>query len=342
MVEEMRAMVVAPREQLAASSDYEGLQLVVSPAEAKKRLQELQAFVAAVMIQGQDFGVIPGTEKPSLLQPGAQKLEEVYGFAHEFVDAGSTQDWNKPFFNYRKRCVLRRRRDGMYIGDGIGSCNSLESRYAQRWVFDNEIPPGINKAALKKKEFRRKNNSGSFFKYSLPNEDIFSLVNTIEKMACKRALVAAVIGATRSSGIFTQDVEDLPREVFGEVDEQRSWDKPTPVEKSKEPPVDPPPATKEASPKATRQAEPKPTPPAAAPPKQQPKTEPVAFPTDEQPPPDAKAAIAAWEDELRAASSMREAGIRANTAVTSGIDKGIVTAVYNEVISALKAKRGAQ
>src|SRR5690606_28333663 len=37
----------------------------------------------------------------------------------------------------------------------------------------------------------------------------WSLCNTVLKMAKKRALIDATLSATRSSGIFTQDVEDL-------------------------------------------------------------------------------------------------------------------------------------
>ncbi|KKK67335.1 hypothetical protein LCGC14_2955110, partial [marine sediment metagenome] len=41
------------------------------------------------------------------------------------------------------------------------------------------------------------------------NDDPYTLVNTLLKMAKKRALVDAVLSATRSSGLFTQDVEDF-------------------------------------------------------------------------------------------------------------------------------------
>jgi hypothetical protein len=59
------------------------------------------------------------------------------------------------------------------------------------------------------------NARGQFKSYRVPNAELCDLVNTMEKMACKRALVHATLGATRTSGIFTQDVEDLPREAFG-------------------------------------------------------------------------------------------------------------------------------
>lgn len=53
--------------------------------------------------------------------------------------------------------------------------------------------------------------------YRIPNDDIFSLVNTIDKMACKRALIAATLIGANASEFFTQDVEDLHRQGFGVV-----------------------------------------------------------------------------------------------------------------------------
>lgn len=44
--------------------------------------------------------------------------------------------------------------------------------------------------------------------YRAPNPDIADVVNTIQKMAQKRALVAATLIATSASEFFTQDVED--------------------------------------------------------------------------------------------------------------------------------------
>lgn len=204
-------------------SRYDGLVMAVSPAEALKRVQELQAFVAQVMVKGTDYGVIPGTgNRPTLLQPGAQKLCEIYGFAVTFEDGGSTLDWSEPLFFFRKRCVLTSRRDGHFVCDGIGSCNSREDRYAWRWVGDRDLPKGVDKATLKQR-VRRGRGETSWTQYRLPNEDLFSLVNTMEKIACKRALMHATTNATRSSGIFTQDVEDLPPEAFGQAEDARSW-----------------------------------------------------------------------------------------------------------------------
>jgi hypothetical protein len=52
--------------------------------------------------------------------------------------------------------------------------------------------------------------------YRVPNDDIPSIVNTIDKMAQKRALVAAVLISTAASAYFTQDIEDMPN--FGSIE----------------------------------------------------------------------------------------------------------------------------
>ena len=51
--------------------------------------------------------------------------------------------------------------------------------------------------------------------YRIPNPDVADLVNTIQKMAQKRALVAATLIATSASEFFTQDVEDLSGDALG-------------------------------------------------------------------------------------------------------------------------------
>lgn len=217
---------------LQTVSEYDGLVMVVSPAEALKRVQELQAFVKKVMKAGIDYGVIPGTGgKPSLFQPGAQKLCEIYGFAvsYENMD-GTILDWKEPLFFFRKRCILTSRRDGRFVCDGVGSCNSREDRYAFRWVSERDVPRGMDKSTLRTRV--KGKGKDTWTQFRLPNEDIYSLVNTMEKMAAKRALVHATLNATRSSGQFTQDVEDLPREAFGAEDKHRSWDR------AGEPPTD--------------------------------------------------------------------------------------------------------
>jgi hypothetical protein len=174
------------------------------------------------MVEGEDYGIIPGTQKATLYQPGAQKLTELYNFSHRFETDKEIARWDEPLlFFYQMRCVLTSRHDGRFIAEGLGSCNSREDKYLWRWVNESDIPSGVDKKTLKKRE--RTTKRGLWIQFRLPNEDITSLVNTVLKMACKRAYVHAVVSATRSAGIFTQDVEDLPRDAFGEEAPTRSW-----------------------------------------------------------------------------------------------------------------------
>ncbi len=148
-----------------------GMQAVVSVDQAINRIKELQRFVQAVMVKGEDYGIIKGTSKPTLLKPGAEKLCEMYGLTPTLSVTDSEKDWANGFIYYESKCTLVSKRTGQIVAEGVGSCNNRETRYV--------------------------------------NRDVYTLANTILKMAKKRALVDATLSATRSSGLFTQDIEDL-------------------------------------------------------------------------------------------------------------------------------------
>src|SRR5579859_5382873 len=117
------------------ASDSLMLMPVMDLATAKKRLEEFQDFVKGYMKEGEDYGKIPGIDKPSLFQPGADKLSELYGLAPTFPDDRTIRniDWNMnpPLFDYEVTCVLLSRRTGMVVAEGKGSCSSYEAKY--RW-----------------------------------------------------------------------------------------------------------------------------------------------------------------------------------------------------------------
>lgn len=188
-------------------------QMVMSTQQALARLQQFQEFVNAVMVPGVDYGKIAGIDKPCLLKPGAEKLCEIYALTPEVEVVNRIEDWQGGFFHYECRCRLISRRTGHVQAVGVGSCNSREKRYSDRWVFASDIPAGVDRATLQSREFTSKKGD-KFKKYLWKNEDIYTQVNTILKMAKKRALVDAALTATRSSGLWTQDVEDW---VEGEV-----------------------------------------------------------------------------------------------------------------------------
>jgi hypothetical protein len=198
-----------------------------------KRLDELKTFVKSYLVEGEDFGVIPGTPKPTLLKPGADKLCDIYGLSDDYVCTNRVEDWDRGLFDFEFKCVLTSRRTGRFVGSGVGSCSSFEVKY--RYRDAKRSCPNCGKPTIikGKEEFgggficwkKEGKSDGCGAKFSdsderitsqivgkVANEDPAEQKNTILKMAKKRAKVDAVISVTRSSSLFTQDLEDSPRD----------------------------------------------------------------------------------------------------------------------------------
>jgi len=172
-------------------------------------INRFQQVVHSTMINGLDYGVIPGTQKPTLLKPGAEKIAKLLGLSDQYEIMDKSENWQEPpFFRYLIKCKLIHVASGALISEGLGECNSMESKYRWRWVGERDLPLGTDKSKLISQE-RRSKTGGHWTVYRLDNEDIYSQVNTILKMAKKRALVDAALSAGRLSDVFTQDIEDM-------------------------------------------------------------------------------------------------------------------------------------
>lgn len=227
----MDAEIVQQSTALATATPRPDGALVLSPVMnlevAKKRLAEFQEFVKFYLQEGEDFGVIPGTNKPTLYKPGADKLCELYGLGDSYRILTQVEDFtaDPPLFDYTIECQLWR--GDRLVSTGLGSCNSYESKYKMREL--QRICPACGKTAIiKGKEdygggwlcWKKRDGCGAKFKDGdvaiegqdagkIFNDDIPTLKNTILKMAKKRAKVDGTLAATRSSGVFTQDMEDI-------------------------------------------------------------------------------------------------------------------------------------
>lgn len=205
----------------------QSLAFVMSVDQAKTQLAELQEFVKSVMVEDEDYGVIPGTQKPTLLKPGAEKLCEIYGLAQHIEVTTRIENWEQGFFHYEVKATLTSKRTGGLVSEGIGSCNTKEARY--RWRNAQRVCPQCGQETIIKGKdeygggwlcWKSKGGCGAKFadgaesienqvQGRVENDDPYTLVNTVLKLAKKRALVDATLSATRSSALFTQDVEDM-------------------------------------------------------------------------------------------------------------------------------------
>jgi hypothetical protein len=156
--------------------------------EAQNATVEL---VKKALQEGRDYGVIPHTDKPTLFKAGAERLCKAFGviptyeIIHSEVDHDKEISWKKQKWNKGQRCYenvngvssglyrfgvkcVLTTLEGKKVGEGIGSCSTLESKYIEK-PRDAE--------------------------------------NTILKMAKKRAFVDASLDTFSLSDRFTQDYE---------------------------------------------------------------------------------------------------------------------------------------
>lgn len=217
------------------------LRPVEDPAAIIAYKKELRDMIASSLTEGKDYGRVPGTERPILMKAGAETLCMLFGIEQDFevvesqcetsrATPYSITKWvtadkpknraeedqlksqgkgrNKKFgdkwvwqipiteqgqseglYRYLIKCRLVRRETGEIVASGLGSCSSLESKYI-RAPHDAE--------------------------------------NTVLKMACKRAHVAATLSAFGLSDYFTQDLEDITDNAQSRQEAPNSEAKPPP------------------------------------------------------------------------------------------------------------------
>lgn len=179
-------------------------------AEMKNRLSMVKDFMNDIMDDGFDYGLIPGVEKKCLFKPGAEKLLKVYGFSSRIIDkkGNDTRDEKTGYYLAEVTVQIVHIGSGAIVAEGAGECCSFESKYRYRWLFENELPRGMDKTALISKTFESKTGK-EYTKYRVENMDLVDQWNTILKMAHKRALVGATLTATGTSSIFNQTVDEM-------------------------------------------------------------------------------------------------------------------------------------
>lgn len=175
-----------------------GLLPVVALDSVIERKHQLDTYIQRGLVKDKDYGIIPGTNKPSLLKPGAEQVLAWFNCYADFrvveeshdplvINEYEKDEWswyqgkrkktgNKTKHTSQGRhtvsihCHIISRASGLTVGAGVGSCSTMESKYIDR-----------------------------------PNDS----ENTVLKMAKKRAMVDAVLSTFALSDRFTQDVEEF-------------------------------------------------------------------------------------------------------------------------------------
>lgn len=144
------------------------------------KINYIEQFKEKVLKVDLDYGIIPGTKKPTIYKSGAEKLAFAFNLGAKYEVESKIEDpfkeWEfetsngkkvaRGYFRYTVRCILINKSTGETWGSQLADCDSLER--------GRETAPS----------------------------------NTILKMAEKRAFNGAVLNATFTSDRFTQDLED--------------------------------------------------------------------------------------------------------------------------------------
>lgn len=205
----------------------------LSAQQVRGQVNLIQEVMRDVMKVNEHYGKIPGCgDKPTLLQPGAQKLIMTFRLVADpemtIIDMGG---------GHREvRCKVRLyNQSGTFLGAGVGTCSTMEGKYRYRSgpveFTDKPVPkeywdlrakdPKKAQSLLGEGMQAKKNESGMWVcarkGQQVKHDNPADYYNTVEKMSYKRALVSATLTVTAASDIFTQDIEDMPEVIPGEA-----------------------------------------------------------------------------------------------------------------------------
>ena len=133
-------------------------------------VNDIESIVAKHLRAGRDYDRLPNTTKPTLLKSGAEILADVFNFRTTAKVINRVTDYDKQFVLYEVQVTVYDNESNI-VAEGLGLCNSRERKYLKT--------------------------------------DFATNLNTVLKIAKKRAFVDAILTATHASKVFTQDIEDI-------------------------------------------------------------------------------------------------------------------------------------
>lgn len=258
-------MAEEPKEITVHSSPKQGVDIIRLNQHA---IQELKKSMTYGVHYGPPY---PGSDKDTLLKPGAEWAQKLFGIKPHFEELDKIiqpnfDDLSKSWVLFRYRCQMIEVASGLIIGEAIGLCHSLEDKH--HWRNGKLKCPHCGQETLiisKRNQSvywcnNYKGGCGKETPKSAPeitsqsvgktvHSNPMDLANTLDKTAQKRAFVSAVLNATAASSIFAPgddaiddiDISDIVDAEFTEVNEtpdtspaEKPADKPEPKQEATE------------------------------------------------------------------------------------------------------------
>jgi len=169
----------------------------LSPKLLAEQADEIREVMRSVLVPDVDYGVIPGTQKPTLYKSGAEWLLKWSRFGHTLtpVEIERDSDGRKTGVTYRATIHLL---DAPTVI--VATCDGYAGYDEERFYQTVEQLEAKERSLAKR--YKR-----------APREDKWAApyrapYNSVLKMAEKRALVGATLQACAASSLFTQDLDD--------------------------------------------------------------------------------------------------------------------------------------
>lgn len=252
MTDVVDAQVVEEPAHPAALAPSGGAALTVTPdigaADLVARLGVIEEAMRTAMKPDLDYGIIPGSKKPSLFKPGAEKLSVLFRLDIQFENE---KVWDGSHLTVISKAIVNDAPTRIRLGGGEGICSTREKKYAYRianlacprcgeeTVFKSKHPPRDDPDAPPGWFcWAAKGGCGANFaadaaeivtqeRGTVANPDLPDMWNTVLKMAKKRAMVDGVLLVTGASALFTQDLEDQEQNEAPPVNTQPPADRPS-------------------------------------------------------------------------------------------------------------------
>jgi len=226
--------------------------LALTAQEIRSNVNLIQQVLKSVFKKDVHYGIIPGTPKPTLYKPGAEKIMVLFRLSGKpNIEDLSTADE----IRYRVSILVTHQVTRHEIGWGVGECSSNETKY--KWIkikhpSEWDATPETHRREIWK-DGREKP-----YKIQQVRANISDVANTVLKIAKKRALVDGALTCTAASDVFDQDIEDLPEGLRQNVTNGNR--PPMPQRVSQKPASDEPPPPQESAESDIEFGEPPPPP----------------------------------------------------------------------------------
>jgi len=198
-----------------------------SIAQMVAQRESILLLMKKVLKDGEHYGKIPGCgDKKTLLKSGAEKICSYFGLSSKYEIKKNA--FPNGHVEYEIICTLTHRGTGQEVGQGVGSCSTLESKWRYRKA-GRKCPVCSNEdTIIKGKEefgggwlcYKAKGGCNAKFKDNdeaitsqklgrVDHDNPADYYNTCLKMAKKRAFVDATLIGVAASDLFNQDIEEM-------------------------------------------------------------------------------------------------------------------------------------